>query len=883
MPLGRICMVLALTACFWNADAQLQDVVSVRNVNGLDGFVIVGETPGHFSGMDVAMGGDVNGDGLADLMIGTQSEYLGGGGLPAGSVALIHGSLVPYPARFDMNDFDGYNGYKIFGSGDAPRLGDPIDGIGDFNADGWRDLVFGNFQSSPGGLYRAGATHIHFGGPVGFYAQVPAPVTRGLALLGDQEGGRVGSSVAGAGDINGDGIDDVVTGAPGMTTIRRVGLEILEFPAAGKVYVVYGSALGFSSTLAVRDLDGTNGFVINGLDAADQIGASVAGGGDFNGDGLADIAIGAPGVDTGDEDAGAGYLLFGSESLTASSVSLAGLNGSNGLQITGTAEATIGSYVRFVGDVNADGFDDLAVSGVQSAVVFGQESPPAIISTSSLDGSNGFSIPIVNTHLRGAGDFNGDGIDDLMISDRDSGIAFVVFGNRQGFPGLFDPYGLNASAVTQITADGIATNRFTPDSMAAGDDLNGDGIDDVALGAANHENNKGGALVVFGNSAPFASGNLARLFDELEDDPFSPGSRIDIALAQNYLDHEPMAGVAVVGNDSTPDQGQWQFGSDGVTWSAIPTGVSDVDAQVIQATDRLRFFPAENFSGEPGPLTVRLWDGRLHSAGPGVYDITPFIGGRGGFSNDDNLLQVSAHIEAVNDAPSFLASHPPVVNEDPGGVTLQNWATFDPGPPSESGQIPLAWQVGNISNPGLFSVLPTVDALGHLVYNPAPDTSGTSTFDLRVVDNGGIANGGADTSAFQAFTITVNPVNDPPTFLASDPPPIPMDAGAQSIPNWAVTYAGAPDETGQLVSLSVTGVSDSSLFEQPPMVDASGNLHFTPAPGARGASTFQVVATDDGGVANGGQDTSALQQFTIEITGADIFRDGFENPAGQDR
>ncbi|MEM7705948.1 MAG: Ig-like domain-containing protein [Pseudomonadota bacterium] len=251
------------------------------------------------------------------------------------------------------------------------------------------------------------------------------------------------------------------------------------------------------------------------------------------------------------------------------------------------------------------------------------------------------------------------------------------------------------------------------------------------------------------------------------------------------------------------------------------------------------------------------------------------IGGLGGFANDDNLLVVTLDIAPVNDAPNFTALDPPPVNEDPGGVTVTGWSNFDPGP-GESGQIALLYQVENISNPGLFSVLPTIGTLGNLVYDTKQDVSGVSTFDVRVVDNGGIADGGVDVSGFQTFTVTVNPVNDPPVFAADDPPPVIADDGPQTVSQWASFDAGAADESDQQVTLSVTNIANPVLFAVPPSIDANGNLTYTPAPGTAGSSIFTVVASDDGGTANGGSDTSLAQEFVINVRSELLFANGFE-------
>ncbi|WP_199248962.1 cadherin-like domain-containing protein [[Phormidium] sp. ETS-05] len=134
-------------------------------------------------------------------------------------------------------------------------------------------------------------------------------------------------------------------------------------------------------------------------------------------------------------------------------------------------------------------------------------------------------------------------------------------------------------------------------------------------------------------------------------------------------------------------------------------------------------------------------------------------------------------INPVNDQPSFTATTPATVNEDAGVQTISNWATFNPGPADETSQT-ATYTISNISNPGLFTATPTVDSSGTLTYTSATDAFGTSTFDVVVQDNGGTTNGGVNTSTTQTFTITVDSVNDAPSFT---------NAGNQTLTNWTNT------------------------------------------------------------------------------------------------
>ena len=223
-------------------------------------------------------------------------------------------------------------------------------------------------------------------------------------------------------------------------------------------------------------------------------------------------------------------------------------------------------------------------------------------------------------------------------------------------------------------------------------------------------------------------------------------------------------------------------------------------------------------------------------------------------------------IEAVNDVPSFIAGGSQNVNEDAGVVNVNGWASATSvGPPNESNQV-LSFNT-SVSNPALFTILPTINALGNLQFQPAPNTSGIATIDVSLSDNGGTLNGGVDTSPIQTFTITVNAVNDPPTFSPGINPTVLEDSAPQTLAGWATNISpGPPDEAAQTVSLSVQSVTNEGLFTVAPSITNTGTLSFTPAPNAAGQSEVTIVATDNGGNANGGNNSSVPYVVTITLT-----------------
>ncbi|HEX3553996.1 MAG TPA: Ig-like domain-containing protein [Thermoanaerobaculia bacterium] len=255
----------------------------------------------------------------------------------------------------------------------------------------------------------------------------------------------------------------------------------------------------------------------------------------------------------------------------------------------------------------------------------------------------------------------------------------------------------------------------------------------------------------------------------------------------------------------------------------------------------------------------------------GTATITIVLKDNGGTANggvDTSAPQtVVINVTAVNQAPSFTKGPDETVLENSGPQTFNPWATaISPGPANESGQT-VTFIVTNNTNPSLFSAGPAVSPTGVLTFTPAAGAFGTATITLVLKDNGGTANGGQDTSAPQTFVIDVTQVNQAPSFTKGPDETVLEDAGPQTISPWATAIsAGPPSESGQTLVFNVTGNTNPSLFSAGPAVSPTGVLTFTPAPNANGTATITLVLKDNGGTANGGQDTSAPQTFVINVT-----------------
>lgn len=225
---------------------------------------------------------------------------------------------------------------------------------------------------------------------------------------------------------------------------------------------------------------------------------------------------------------------------------------------------------------------------------------------------------------------------------------------------------------------------------------------------------------------------------------------------------------------------------------------------------------------------------------------------------------VTVTVTTINDAPSFTAGADQTVPEDAGAQSVTGWATdILAGPADESGQN-LTFNV-SADNTALFDQQPAVSADGILTYTPATDQFGMATITISLSDDGGTANGGVDTSADQTFTIAVTSVNDAPSFTPGDDQEVLSGAASFSVPDWATNIvAGPANESSQVVTFNVSN-DNNAFFTDQPDISTAGELTFAVADGAAGVATVTVTLMDDGGTANGGEDTSPEQTFTISI------------------
>jgi hypothetical protein len=477
------------------------DTGSGTGDEGPNAFVIDGENANHRAGARVLGLDDMNGDGLGEVVVGAPSAN--GDDIDSGRAYVVWGQtekqMIPLADMIENDTF----GFAIDGIAgqDTMTLAQGMGAAGDVNNDGTPDLVLGAVGVN-GGASDSGAAYVVFGKDDNSRVKIADLETSGEGfaitsiVLANE---KLGQAVSGAGDVNGDGFGDLV-------------ISSVDPDFHGKVYVVFGK--DDSDPVSLEDIEaGTgNGFLVTGITSDDRLGYSVAGVGDLNGDGMDDIAAGAPYANANGADSGRVYVVFGKDDGTAVQRDDL-IAGTGGYTIDGEiARDRSGFQVVALPDMNADDVPDLAIGAPMDDpnelgagkvfVVFGSDTAIALADVAA--GTGGYVITgeaesdRVGAFVGGGDDVDGDGIADLVIGAAiadptvDPGKAYVVWGKTDGDPiALADVAGGTGGWLFEGEAGGVGSSVDTVP------DINGDGLAEVVFGAPLAAATKGRAFVFF--------------------------------------------------------------------------------------------------------------------------------------------------------------------------------------------------------------------------------------------------------------------------------------------------------------------------------------------------------------------------------------------------
>ena len=380
--------------------------------------VLVGPRPGASFGSAVAGAGDVNGDGYGDLIVGAEGDNPDGAG-PAGSAHLYLGAA---------GGLSGGPALQLAGATARAFFGGAVSAAGDVNGDGYGDVVIGAGGEDADGLPSAGAAHLHLGGPAGLD---PLPTA---TLRGGAERELFGARVAGGGDVNGDGYDDVVIGV--------LGRDAGPIEDAGGFVVHLGGPSGLSASPALA---------LSGGSEDEGFGWAVAMAGDVDNDGHDDLLIGAESTPSGDfAAAGAAHLHLGGP---------AGPAAAPALTLRGDADLGLGASVAGAGDVNGDGHADVLIGLVTA------------------DRTGATRIGAVQLHL-GYADADGDG---------------VIVGGERGTPQDCDDADPAAyPGAPELPGDGVDQDCDGADAPGDPGAGGADGASDAGLGGSGGRAKGGG-------------------------------------------------------------------------------------------------------------------------------------------------------------------------------------------------------------------------------------------------------------------------------------------------------------------------------------------------------------------------------------------------------
>lgn len=466
-----ITLILLLGA--FSAFTQYDAIFDPKVLNGTNGFIIEPTaTSSTRLGHCVSYVGDVNNDGIDDIAFGDDYDNGTEGVLRPGKVFVMFGKTANMPAKFKLDSINGTNGFVIRGKSEEDRLGEVLAGIDDVNGDGIDDFI----------TYDKSGAIVVYGKTGAFPAVIERSDINGTNGFLINKTGI--TSVANAGDHNGDGINDFIIGVPHWD---------------GHAWIVFGIKTNFPATIDGTYLDGTKGYKATNFKTGSRIAYVVSGAGDVNDDGFDDVIVGAWTNSWTTTDIQMSYLIYGHSGAFAANLDLDNSTANVAVQISNEGNSFI-SRSSPAGDINNDGIDDFVSDG---NVFFGSKTPyPRVLSKYSLNGSNGFNLPAFS-YPAPLGDFNNDGVDDLIL-DR----YLVLFGKKTPF----------ADSLKLDYFDG--KNGFQFKDLPWSDDPGSAGRGDF--------NNDGKVDIVIKNMVIFGGKNISKVTTSIDNNLYSTEQAIQV-------------------------------------------------------------------------------------------------------------------------------------------------------------------------------------------------------------------------------------------------------------------------------------------------------------------------------------------------------------------